>query len=252
MLDYRHQIVLEKTARDCGFEIVVSKSDDGILFASSLAPDQVFLGAKDAAFFARVGASAIVAELEANFLPGRLGYHSDGGSICASSTLLLHHLIERIFELSTSIPTRPLDVFLEQTARLPKTTEVERLVIQRVGQDIFRDALHRYWTGKCAVTGIPDRPLLRASHIHPWSDCETDGERLDSYNGILLVADLDAAFDAALITFDENGRPVFGSRLSTEGKVALSARFGDRIVSFTDRHQKYLQRHRARFAKLNA
>jgi hypothetical protein len=36
--------------------------------------------------------------------------------------------------------------------------------------------------------------------------------------------------------------------MSTEGKAALSARFGDRIVSFTGRHQKYLQRHWARFA----
>lgn len=61
--------------------------------------------------------------------------------------LLLHDLVERIFELSISIPIRPLDVFREQTARLPKTTEVERLVVQRVGQDIFRDALHKYWTG---------------------------------------------------------------------------------------------------------
>jgi hypothetical protein len=92
-------------------------------------------------------------------LPGRLGYRNEAGSIWASSTLQLHDLIERIFELSISIPTRPLDVFREQTTRLPKTTEAERLVVQRVGQDIFRDALHKYWTGKCAVTGIPDRPL---------------------------------------------------------------------------------------------
>jgi hypothetical protein len=63
-----------------------------------------------------------------------------------------------------------------------------------------------------------------------------------------LVADIDAAFDAALITFDEAGKPVFGNRLSTEGKAALSARFGDRIVSFTGQHRKYLPRHRARFA----
>jgi hypothetical protein len=71
---------------------------------------------------------------------------------------------------------------------------------------------------------------------------------LGSYIGILLVADLDAAFDAALITFDEVEKPVFGKRLSAEGEAALATRFGDRIVSFTDRHQRYLQRHRARFA----
>lgn len=103
----------------------------------------------------------------------------------------------------------------------------------------------------CAVTRIPDRPLLRASHIHPWSDYETDGERLDSYNGILLVADIDAAFDAALVTFDESGKPIFGNRLSSEGRAALSARVGDRSVAFTERHQIYFQRHRVRFTKVN-
>jgi predicted restriction endonuclease len=120
--------------------------------------------------------------------------------------------------------------------------------VQRVGQDIFREALDKYWAGKCAVIGVPDRALLRASHIHPWSDCATDDERLDAYNGILLVADLDAAFDAALITFDEDGKVVFGDRLSAEGRTALVSRLAGRRVPFTERHQVYLQRHRARFA----
>ena len=46
---------------------------------------------------------------------------------------------------------------------------------------------------------------MRASHIKPWAKCETDAERLDVYNGLLLAAHLDAAFDAGLITFDDNG-----------------------------------------------
>jgi hypothetical protein len=32
-------------------------------------------------------------------------------------------------------------------AALPKSTEAERLIIQRIGQDIFRAALMDYWTG---------------------------------------------------------------------------------------------------------
>ena len=36
---------------------------------------------------------------------------------------------------------------------LPKTTEAERLVIQRIGQDIFRDALMHYWGSCCPVQG---------------------------------------------------------------------------------------------------
>jgi hypothetical protein len=52
-------------------------------------------------------------------------------------------------------------------ADLPKGTEAERLIIQRVGQDIFRDRLMTYWQGRCRLAGITDPELLRASHIIP-------------------------------------------------------------------------------------
>ena len=81
-----------------------------------------------------------------------------------------------------------------KTASLPRTTEAERLVIQRIGQDIFRDALMDYWGGRCPLTGITEPALLRASHIVPWADCD-DAQRLDVHNGLLLSALWDAAFD---------------------------------------------------------
>jgi len=56
------------------------------------------------------------------------------------------------------------------------------------------------WEGRCAVTGLAVPELLRASHIKPWADCETDAERLDVYNGFLLAPHLDAAFDLGFIT----------------------------------------------------
>ena len=76
----------------------------------------------------------------------------------------------------------------------PCTTEAERWVIQRIGQDVFRSALMDYWNGRCPLTGITDPALLRASHIVPWSDCN-DEQRLDVHNGLLLSALWDAAFD---------------------------------------------------------
>jgi hypothetical protein len=39
--------------------------------------------------------------------------------------------------------------------------------LQRIGQDIFRARLMDYWRGRCALTGISDAALLRASHIIP-------------------------------------------------------------------------------------
>ena len=63
-----------------------------------------------------------------------------------------------------------------------------------------------YWSGACAVTGVAEPSLLRASHIIPWAKCESDEERLNVYNGLLLAAHLDAAFDAGLISFEDDGR----------------------------------------------
>lgn len=74
-------------------------------------------------------------------------------------------------------------------------TATERLVKERVGQDIYRAALMNYWGGTCAVTGCSLKDALRASHAKPWKDCSTDAERLNVYNGFLLTSNLDALFD---------------------------------------------------------
>ena len=74
------------------------------------------------------------------------------------------------------------------------------------GQNIFRDALMEYWDGCCPLTGIREPELLRASHIVPWAECESDELRLDVHNGLLLSALWDCAFDAGLISFADTGR----------------------------------------------
>lgn len=99
--------------------------------------------------------------------------------------------------------------------------EAERLVMQRIDQDIFRARLMDYWQGRCPLTGISDSALLRASHIVPWAECESDAERLDIHNGLLLSALWDAAFDRALVTFDEQGRPEFSISLSEPARAEL-------------------------------
>jgi len=89
----------------------------------------------------------------------------------------LHAALDRVYKLGVSLPGAPLARFRAQTASLPETTEAERLVIQRIGQDIFRAALMDYWGGRCPITGITDPALLRASHIVPWAECD-DAQRL--------------------------------------------------------------------------
>jgi predicted restriction endonuclease len=141
------------------------------------------------------------------------------------------------------LPDAPLREFELRVADLPRTTEAERQVVERIGQDIFRARLMNYWQGRCPLTGIGDTALLRASHIIPWAECENDAERLDVHNGLLLSALWDAAFDRALVTFDDNGEPKFSPSLSEQARAELR---WSSPVSLTDEHRRRLVRHRER------
>ena len=158
-----------------------------------------------------------------------------------ASLTSLYAIMPRLYELAVSLPDAPLQEFLHRTSEMPRTTEAERLVVQRVGQDIFRDRLITYWQGCCPLTGISDHALLRASHIKPWKDCETDNERLDVHNGLLLSALWDAAFDGGLVTFDKDGRPQYSKELSSESLASLG--YGTSL-QLTDKHQAFLDWHR--------
>jgi hypothetical protein len=80
----------------------------------------------------------------------------------------------------------------------------QALIDARLGQGKFREALLLAWGGRCAVSRCGMADLLRASHIKPWS-LSDHRERLDPENGLLLVAHLDAMFDAGWIAFSESG-----------------------------------------------
>lgn len=155
----------------------------------------------------------------------------------------LYAVLRRVYELGVSLPDAPLREFELQVAALPRTTEAERLVVQRIGQDIFRERLMDYWQGRCPLTGISDPALLRASHIIPWSECESDVERLDVHNGLLLSALWDAAFDRALVTFNDQGTPEFSPALTERARNELR---WNSPISLTDDHRQRLVRHRER------
>jgi hypothetical protein len=154
----------------------------------------------------------------------------------------LYAAMHRVYQLAISLPDAPLQAFWSKIKDLPRSTEAEQLVIQRVGQDIFRASLMDYWHGRCPLTGITDPALLRASHIIPWKDCTTDGERLDVHNGLLLSALWDAAFDRGLVTFDDDGLPEFSPALSEAARAELRWKAP---LSITDKHRKRLRLHRA-------
>ena len=122
-------------------------------------------------------------------------------------------------------------------------TEAHAITTQRVGQQIFREKLINHWNGQCAVSGISNLALLRASHIKPWSQCKTSYERLDKYNGILLSANLDAAFDSGLISFDSSGNIMFSSKLSDKD-ISLLSISNNSSIKLNVKSEGYMYFHR--------
>ena len=157
----------------------------------------------------------------------------------------LHAALDRVYKLAVSLPDAPLARFQAETANLPQTTEAERLVIQRIGQDIFRDALMDYWGGRCPITGITEPALLRASHIVPWADCD-DAQRLDVHNGLLLSALWDAAFDRGLVSFADDGASWQVPSSARPPGTALGLSAAPRLTGLRDAHRANLALHRAR------
>ncbi len=157
----------------------------------------------------------------------------------------LHAALDRVYRLGVSLPDAPLTRFKVKTAGLPRTTEAERLVVMRIGQDIFRDALMDYWGGRCPLTGITEPALLRASHIVPWSDCN-DEQRLDVHNGLLLSALWDAAFDKGLVSFNDDGTLRISASLSESARQALGVATVPPVAGLRDDHRANLAAHRAR------
>lgn len=128
-------------------------------------------------------------------------------------------------------------------------TEAPRVVRERIGQQRYRKALEQLWDGKCAVTGVSEPCLLRASHAKPWAECETGKERLSEYNGFLLNVALDALFDKFLISFADDGSILLAPSLKPEELVAVGITPELRIEGIRPEHKPFLEYHRAQFFK---
>lgn len=158
----------------------------------------------------------------------------------------LYDGLDRVWRLSASLPSAPLDEFEALTVGLSRETEAERWVVQRIGQQRFRDALMKYWGSCCPLTGITDPELLRASHIVPWADCDDDSHRLNVHNGLLLSALWDAAFDKGFISVSNNGEIIYSPRLTECARAWLGSP-SSLVGQLTSGHYENLERHRRMF-----
>lgn len=120
-------------------------------------------------------------------------------------------------------------------------TEKSNLIKSRIGQGVFRQRLLSLWGG-CSVTGYKDPVLLVASHIKPWR-VATNSERLDRYNGLLLLPTLDKAFDCGLITFGEEGDIMMSPQLEQPELLPLHPNMS---IQLRPMHHEYMRFHRER------
>ncbi|NMH60655.1 HNH endonuclease [Alteromonas ponticola] len=118
-------------------------------------------------------------------------------------------------------------------------TQKAVMVNTRVGQGRFREDLINHWKG-CAVTKYQNYSFLIASHIKPWSKSDNE-ERLDPFNGLLLLANIDKAFDLGFISFDDKGGIMISDHLEEHRTLGIHA---DMNISLAKQHQDYLAYHR--------
>jgi len=238
---------VEKVAEDAGFDLTPAREGNWLVFRSSAFPvvlgvlaragDDYRVGFSDA-----VWGQKVARDCGAEAPPDAGRWAAIADPVCGYDAL--HAMLQRAGRLAHLLAGEAARQFAAEAQGLPTTTEAERLVVQRVGQDIFRKSLINYWQGRCAVTGLNLERLLRASHIKPWKRCESDAERLDVFNGLLLAPHLDALFDGGWISFDESGKALVSSALSLEQRAVLGVQPTWRLADVTDPHRNYLAWHR--------
>jgi hypothetical protein len=235
----------QKAAWDNGYRLERGVESGWLHYASTTAPGSIWIaGASDQGpWLLSLDHFGVVAEM--GNLPASAAPGPGLATFMLANLTGLHVALDRVYKLAVSLPDAPLDRFKAKTANLPRTTEAERLVIQRIGQDVFREALMDYWDGHCPMTGITEPGLLRASHIVPWADC-TDAQRLDVHNGLLLSALWDAAFDRGLISFADDGTVLTSPKLSETARNALGLASTPPLTGLHIAHQANPALHRAR------
>jgi hypothetical protein len=231
---------LREAAFNHGYRRPNGQANGWLFFRSDTVPNELALAASATHWFLSVEHPGVAAELD---LPRATPPARDFLAAYVFETQAeMRAAISRAYHLSRSLPNAPLRIFEEEIAALGET-EAEQLVRRRIGQDVFRRALMDYWDGRCPLTGIDDSALLRASHIKPWARCESDAERLDVHNGLLLSAHWDAAFDAGLVSFDAEGRVLVSPGLKSAARAALRPDQAARLALVPE-HQGPLAWHR--------
>lgn len=240
--------LVDKALADAGYDLVEALSDGWARARISgeasgelhlkVTPGGTLLAVRDASVVDRIG---LTPASDPSIGTGSVG-------VAESPQVLLRAL--RMLKTLATHPAGRLSAEVEQRlARIP-ATERTREVRERIGQDVFRDALMEFWDQRCALSGMALPPaLLRASHAKPWKHA-SDTERLDPFNGLLLAVRYDALFDQGLIAFGDDGRLLMAATLVPEVRQFVGLRAGMRLRFVVPGHLAYLRYHREHVARL--
>jgi len=160
--------------------------------------------------------------------------NQDGNSMYSAA---LKQYAEYLFDYSVEDIQDDIDQVLDDPE--VSVTEKSLLISTRVGQGRFRNSLIDYWQG-CAITGYKDTRFLVASHIKPWKVSDNN-ERLDHFNGLLLLPNLDKAFDLGYISFTDKGEIKISEVIESSDVLGIR---GDMRINLVKQHQEYLAYHR--------
>jgi putative restriction endonuclease len=146
----------------------------------------------------------------------------------------------------TSFSDELIEKFAAQEGR-----ERKQEVKTRLNQRVFRLMILDVYKNSCCISGLNIPQINRASHILSWA--ESKETRMDPRNGLCLSATYDAAFDAHLISLDEDYRLLISREISDHfTSEIVKAYFQNRAgqeISVPDRFRpskEFLAKHRSR------
>lgn len=243
-------ILIDKALRDAGYDLLDFRSDGWAMAQESGTRCTVFV---------RTELNNVWLAMNDKELANRIGLLEPGamrppeencgiGRVDSANSLYQSLHLLRSMQINTS---KGLSAKVEERLAAIPATDRTSEVRQRIGQDVFREALFELWEGRCALSGLSyPPPLLRASHAKPWADA-IDAERLDPFNGLLLAVHFDALFDNGLIAFDDQGSAYSSPELSKEIRDSIGLSLDLKLRFVTPGHLAYLRYHRQNVAKFS-
>jgi hypothetical protein len=115
----------------------------------------------------------------------------------------------------------------------------------RTKKELSRDLAYllRLWKGSCAVTSVQEPRVLRSGHIKPWADSNVQ-EKLDHFNGLLLIPNLDALFNEGLVSFQDDGRMLVSQDWRADDKRRMHITPDLHLRTVHSESCRYLEYHR--------